>query len=139
MTEYKRVYLDTSPIIYRIEKNADFSGLVDSFISNNTDAAFYTSTITVEEYSVYPIKEDREDLLKAFDGFVDVLGIDIRVIDKEIAVKAANIRASYNHFKAMDALQLATAVVCGCDVFLTNDQQLKQFTELNVVLVSELQ
>lgn len=138
MTGYKKVYLDTSPIIYTIEKNADFSEQVSSFISDNTEASFYTSTITVEEYSVYPIKEDRTDLLRGFDSFVDALRIEIRVIDKEIAVKAASIRASYNHFKAMDSLQLATALVCGCDAFLTNDQQLKQFAELNVVLVSEV-
>ena len=33
----------------------------------------------------------------------------------------------------MDALQLASACVYGCDVFLTNDKQLCQFTELRCV------
>ena len=38
----------------------------------------------------------------------------------------------------MDSIHLATAIVYGCDVFLTNDKQLKQVEEINVLLVDEL-
>ena len=38
----------------------------------------------------------------------------------------------------MDALQLASAIQNHCDVFLTNDKQLKQGEEINVLLVDEL-
>ncbi len=30
----------------------------------------------------------------------------------------------------MDALQLAATVISGCNVFLTNDKQLRQYTEI---------
>ncbi|MCR5061201.1 MAG: PIN domain-containing protein [Saccharofermentans sp.] len=56
----------------------------------------------------------------------------------DIADKAAQIRARYTSFKAMDALQLAAAVLSGCDCFLTNDKQLQQFDEIEVQLVSDL-
>ncbi len=39
----------------------------------------------------------------------------------------------------MDALQLATACLTGCDLFLTNDKQLKQFKEMKCVMVDELE
>ena len=47
------------------------------------------------------------------------------------------IRAEYGYFKAMDALQLASACIHGCDLFLTNDKQLKQFKEIPCVTVEE--
>ena len=65
--------------------------------------------------------------------------IEVRNIDKIIAKKAAQIRAKYRFFKTMDALQLATACLSGCDLFLTNDRQLKQFTEIECILVAELE
>ena len=49
------------------------------------------------------------------------------------------IRAQYKHFKAMDSLQLATAIESGCDLFLTNDNQLKQFSEIKCVTVEDWQ
>lgn len=58
-------------------------------------------------------------------------------VDLEIAGKAAQIRAEYRNFRAMDSLQLAAAVCSGCDVFLTNDKQLRRFGEMNCVTVEE--
>lgn len=55
----------------------------------------------------------------------------------EIAKKASRIRAEYKDFKIMDALQLASACIQKCDLFLTNDKQLKQFEEINCVTVEE--
>ena len=68
---------------------------------------------------------------------MDDCGIDLTPIGTVIAEKAAEIRAQYTSFKAMDALQLAAAMSMGCDTFLTNDKQLKQFSELNCVTVED--
>ena len=37
-----------------------------------------------------------------------------------------------------DALQLASAICSECDMFLTNDKQLRQVEEIQVLLVNEL-
>ena len=66
------------------------------------------------------------------------LKLSVVLVDDSISTQAARIRAKYKGIKGMDSLQLATAIVYGCDVFLTNDKQLKQVTELNVLLVDEL-
>lgn len=39
----------------------------------------------------------------------------------------------------MDALQLAVACLSGCDLFLSNDKQLKQFHEIPCVMIDELE
>ena len=77
-------------------------------------------------------------MIDAFYSFIDGMDIKIRSIDKEIAEKAAKIRAEYRFFKTMDALQLATACITGCDLFLTNDKQLRQFREIKCITVEEL-
>lgn len=43
----------------------------------------------------------------------------------------------YN-FKSMDALQLAVANVTECDLFLTNDKQLRQYKKIKCITVDEL-
>lgn len=48
------------------------------------------------------------------------------------------IKTEYKGFKGMDALQLAAACLSGCDLFLTNDKQLKQFKEIKCLTVSTL-
>lgn len=65
------------------------------------------------------------------------MDIEISNIDREIAEKAAEIRAEYKGFKAMDALQLATACLTGCGLFLTNDKQLRQFREMKCITIAE--
>lgn len=64
--------------------------------------------------------------------------MDIVEINQEIAKKAAQIRAEYKGFKAMDALQLAVACLSGCDLFLTNDKQLRQYKDMKCITVEEL-
>lgn len=63
--------------------------------------------------------------------------IPLYSVDVEIAKKASIIRAQYKEFKTMDALQLASASIQGCDLFLTNDKQLKQFREIRCITVEE--
>ena len=37
----------------------------------------------------------------------------------------------------MDTLKLATACINGCDLFLINDKQLRQFKEMKCIIVDE--
>lgn len=60
-------------------------------------------------------------------------------IDATIAERGAKIRGRYKNFKAMDALQIAAAVVKNCDVFFTNDKQLRQEKELPCVTIEDIQ
>lgn len=77
-------------------------------------------------------------MIDMFNRLVETTDMEIVEINQEIAKKAAQIRAGYKGFKAMDALQLAVACLSACDLFLTNDKQLKQFKEIECVTVEEL-
>ena len=39
----------------------------------------------------------------------------------------------------MDSLQLAATCLTGCDLFLTNDKQLRQFQEIKCITVDEME
>ena len=139
MTEYKRIFLDTAPIIYFVEKKPGFYEKVSDLLISNADADYFTSVITVAEYFPYPLQQPNcEELVREFNEFIEQAEISVVNIDREIAMEAARIRAEYKAFKMMDSLQLAAALACGCDLFLTNDKQLRQFGRFPCLTLEEL-
>jgi predicted nucleic acid-binding protein len=66
------------------------------------------------------------------------MNVEIIDVNFEIAERAAVIRGKYNGFKGMDALQIAAAVISGCDMFFTNDKQLRQEKELTCMTMDDL-
>ena len=143
MTDYKKVFLDTAPFIYYIEgreKQPEYYKKMKNFLidSYENEVHLLTSVVTYEEYLVFPYRTNNQILMDMFERLLETLEVHVVTIDKEIAKKAAKIRAEYKDFKAMDALQLATACVKKCDAFLTNDYQLRQFKEIKCITVDEL-
>lgn len=105
----------------------------------NSNKKFVTSVITMEEYFVFPYRTNNRSYIDMFNRLVATTNMEIIEISQEIAKKAAQIRAEYKSFKAMDAIQLAVACFEECDLFLTNDKQLRQFKEIKCVTVDELE
>jgi predicted nucleic acid-binding protein len=94
--------------------------------------------LTVAEYSVKPKILKDTKAIDDFKDFLNALGCSIEAIDLNIAEFSAEIRAKYTHIKAFDAIQIATAILSGCTKFVTNDKQLKQIEELEIVIIAEL-
>lgn len=66
------------------------------------------------------------------------MNIKIVDINDEVAEQAAKIRGQFKSFKAMDSLQLAAAIVSKCDMFFTNDKQLRQEKSLPCMTMEDL-
>lgn len=134
-----RIYFDTTPLIYFLDDEKPFSDKVASFIFNHQDDTdFYlTSTITDTEYLVFPYKMEDMRKIWLYKKFLADFNFQIVESNRAITQQAAQLRAKYPGLKSMDAIHLATSIFCGCDIFLTNDEQLRQVTEANVVLVSD--
>ena len=58
-------------------------------------------------------------------------------LDARMAEIAADLRARYR-LRTPDALQIAAALVTGCEAFLTNDAALRRVTDLQVLVLDEL-
>lgn len=140
MTEYKRVFVDTAPIIYYLENSSLYMDFIKTFFAKciEEDIQVVTSAITVEEYLVFPYSSGQMELVDNFKRFIEYMNIEVVDIDSVIAEQGAKIRGRYKNFKAMDALQIATAVVSGCDMFFTNDKQLRQEKELPCMTMDDL-
>ena len=140
MIDFKKAFIDTNPFIYFLERNEKYYTLTKNFFEKcyQKNKELVNSTVTVEEYCVFPYTNQDMDAIHNFEMFVEDMAIYTADITNTIAKKAAQIRSEYKYFKAMDALQLATAVVTGCDLFLTNDKQLIQFKEIKCITMDEL-
>ncbi|MEC4812719.1 MAG: PIN domain-containing protein [Scytonema sp. PMC 1069.18] len=133
-----RLFLDTAPVIYFVERNPQFVDLVDPIFDRlEADITAVVSGITLSECLVGAMRLGLVDLEQAF---VDVLQQEEVVfveINAAIAREAARIRVRYN-LQLPDALQVAAALMASCQAFLTNDAVFKRVTELRVLVVGEL-
>lgn len=136
---FKKIFLDTAPVIYFLDENSLFKAETDKIFKDilKSRAKFVASPITCEEYLTFPYRDNDEKSVENFWQFIKKFRINIRRIDNAVAIEAAKIRAEYRHIKTADALQLAAAICGGCDLFLTNDKQLKQFGKIKCMTVEE--
>lgn len=139
LRDARRVCVDSAPLIYFLQSSEGFASAVAPLFQaiERREKQGVSSVVTLLEILVKPMKEDRQDLVRAYTEILtsaqDFVLVDV---DDEIAVEAARIRARYA-FKTPDAIELATARLAGADAFVTNDAQLSGFPELDVVVVSE--
>lgn len=138
MTVYKKIYLDTAPIIYFLERIEPQFNIVRDIIYRHieNDAEFFTSTVTNMEYLVLPLREHAAIKISNFEAFKRLLKIRVLPVDDVISTRAAHIKADYAGIKGMDAVHIATCICANCDAFITNDKQLKQISEINSIFLS---
>jgi predicted nucleic acid-binding protein len=139
MTDFKKVFLDTSLFIYLLEDNPVYCDKVINFIEYclQHEISFSTSTITHMEFCVRPYEIGRNDVIKDFEELLIDLGITPQPISLPVADTAAKLRAKYKWLRAMDALQLATGICSDCDAILTNDKRIKEVEEIPIILIDD--
>ncbi len=135
-----RIFFDTAPFIYLVENHAGYYQKVADYLTQSlTDNAMLeTSVLTYTEFCAKPEQLGRPDLLLDFDDLLRDFDFQMREITLGAATLAYQLQARYDGLKGVDAMQIATAVNSGCDVFLTNDKELKSVREIQVVVVAEL-
>ncbi len=126
---------DTAPIIYFVEANPAYDALVAPLFQAISTGQVHgvTSTITLAEVLIYPLRQGDTELAARYRTLLSQSAyFQLVSIDEAVAERAADIRSDYN-LRLPDALQIAAALNHGCDVFLTNDKQLKKVTNIQVV------
>lgn len=132
------VYLDTSPVIYSIEKTQDFYPLLLPLwqAAKSGQIELVTSELTLLESLVVPLRRKDTILVDAFERALTAAETDLAPITIDILRDAAQLRADTN-LKTPDAIHAATALAQGCVQFITNDPAFRRVTGLNVVVLSE--
>ena len=134
-----RLFLDTAPVIYFVERNLKFVDRVDPIFERlESEIMAVVGAVTIAECLVGALRLNLAALQQAYLEILDGENVVFVESSRMIAREAARIRFEYN-FQLPDALQIASAIAADCDAFLTNDTQLTRVTELRVLVVSELE
>jgi len=138
-TDFKKIFWDTAPLIYFVEKNTEFEQIVSNLLkSNYLKSKYFINTIVYTELCIKPRRLNKIEIIKNFDDFFYLLDFEILVFDFECAEIASKIMAKYSFLKTIDALHIATAIKNNCNIFITNDKKLKQVNELEIIVLSDL-
>lgn len=132
---------DTAPIIYFVEANPRYDAVVTEIFQRVDKGVVQgvTSVISLLEVVVMPMRSGNSILRQQYtDLLMHSAHLETRPITAEVAQYAADLRARYN-LRTPDALQVAVAIVDGCQAFLTNDIALKRISELSVLVMDELE
>lgn len=133
--------LDTSPFIYFVEQHPLYVSLMRKVFKQITSGDFRacSSVITLTEVLVQPLRQSNRNLA---DDYRDLLfnGTNFQLfsLTAAIAERAAELRAKHN-LRTPDALQISTALENNCDAFLCNDKDLKRVTEMQILILDDLE
>jgi predicted nucleic acid-binding protein len=130
ITGLKSVSLDSSVLIYHLEKVAPYCEMTQHLIKViAAESIFCTiSALSVTELLVKPYRLKDIEKVRLFENFIQSLpGTEIQSVDYAIAKLAASIRADYN-IRTPDAILISTAFNAGAQCFITNDTALKKIS-----------
>lgn len=133
----KIIALDSNIFIYNLEQNPDYVSQTDKIfkqlISKKIKAV--TSIISMIELLSYPATENVADQLT--EDFTNTPNLTVFEINQGIALETARIRREHR-FRLADAIQLATAILSKAKVFVTNDESIKRFKEIKVLMLKDI-
>ncbi|VAW30997.1 hypothetical protein MNBD_CHLOROFLEXI01-5072 [hydrothermal vent metagenome] len=128
-----RVYFDSAPLIYLVERVSPYVEQLSQQLSSE-DIIQVCSDLTRLECRVKPMRDGETALLAAFDSYFAEIITETVSLTRTVMDRATELRANFG-FKTPDAIHLAYAIVAKCDLFLTNDNQLKKQNEIAVELI----
>jgi predicted nucleic acid-binding protein len=133
--------IDSAPLIYLVEKHPIYFDAMVFILRtiNSGSITAVSSMLTLTEVLTQPLRADNEILVREYEDILqNSVGFELLPLNVSIARKAADLRAHYN-LKTPDAIQVATCINAGCTAFLTNDLRLKRVTEMQIMVLDELE
>ncbi len=139
LPSYGAVYLDTSAIIYSVERNEPYLTLLAPAWRQAETGQFVVvcSELVIAETLVRPIREGNADIEVAFRAVFAAPDVRLVPATRHLWEDAARLRAETG-LKTPDALHAATALRAGCDLFVTNDTDFRRVQGLPVVVLDDL-
>ncbi len=136
----ERVYLDTNIFIYAIEGYPDFvdelNQLFDNIDAGNLRA--FTSELTLAEVLVRPLIDGNLEIQSVYQQALQSSEVlEVVAVSWHVLIEVARLRAVAN-LRLPDAIHGATAILSGCETFLTNDRRLTALPGIEVVVLSEV-
>ena len=133
------IYLDTSTIIYSVERNEPYLTLLAPMWRQAEVGQFVLvcSELVIAETLVRPMRETNTDLERAFRDVFAAPEMQLVPATRLLWEETARLRAETG-LKTPDALHAATALRTGCDLFVTNDTDFRRVQGLPTVVLDDL-
>lgn len=97
-----------------------------------------TSVLTLVEVLTKPLRDGRQDLAAEYRSvLMEAIGIAFYPTNEDKCELAAQLRAKHAWLRTPDALQVATGLLYGADLIVTNDERWKHLAEIRVIVLSE--
>jgi predicted nucleic acid-binding protein len=140
LSKISTLFIDTAPIIYYIEAHSIYGPIskeiVNFFQSEEREA--FSTVLTLTEVLAKPMKIGDEKLVDRFAEFLKYgRNFTLIEISEKIAERAGRLRGRYTELRTIDAVQLASAIENGIEIFITNDKKLKKVDEIKVVVLDD--
>jgi predicted nucleic acid-binding protein len=134
------VYLDANGFIYSIERIDPYRALLDILWQtvSTGQITVVTSELTLLEVLVRPLKVGDATTATLFRTVLRYTpDVQMVPITQTVLEEAANLRATLG-LRTPDAIHLATALLSGCALLVTNDRAFRRVPDLAVTVLSEL-
>ena len=131
------VCLDTNIVIYYVEQHPNWAPKVDArlrSVASSGDTLALCDAARLE-CLVGPLQAGDVATAADYRRFFQLPEIQMLPVTAAVWERAAEIRAS-NNLSALDSIHLATAVLHGGGLFLTNDAQLSRCTSIPVEVLA---
>ena len=136
-----KVYFDAAPLVYYVEENPAYVKQMDAIIEQieQTAVEAFSSVILLPEVLMLPTRLGKTQLVKAYREILfNSQHFQLVAVSLQIGERATGLRAQYN-LRTPDAIHMATALETGCEVFLTNDNGLKRVSEIQVLILDDVE
>jgi len=131
-------FLDACAVIYLVEEISPWASRVSRSLLDLGPpdvVQIAVSELSVMECRVKPLRDADAVALARYQQFFQQQRLRIQPLDSTVLDTAARLRAAHR-LKTPDALQAASAIVCGADpVFVTNDARFSDVRGLQVMLL----
>lgn len=140
LSHYRRVGLDTICFIYHLSKHPQYLPVTEALFGliEQGRLAAVTSSLVLVEVLARPQQLGNHAAAESYRvALATFPHLELRRSDIAITEQAADLRARY-HLSTPEAIQLATALVDGADVFIGNSPALRAVREIEVLMLGDL-
>jgi len=140
LTNHDLIGLDTCLWIYHFEDHPTYKKWTHPILQavNTGQCSGVISELTLLEILVQPLRLGLEEVVDNYklsiDNFPNMI---VSPVTREVILKGAALRAKYG-LRTPDALIIATSIVQGATLMLTNDAKWKRVSEIQVICLDDL-
>lgn len=139
LLSHATVALDTSVFIYHFEAHPRYRDLTVRILRtiSRGECRAVASELTLLELLVRPLQLERQDVADEYEALLSHFpNLELVPLSRKVVLRAATLRARYG-LRTPDALILATAIVQGATLVITNDRHWKRVEEVKVAFLDD--